>query len=79
MAAWAEQRLQQAAACHGMPAAAPACEVGGPIALVKDGDDITIDAETRVMQVGALAAGRAAVIATGKTTASPRSPEPPGL
>ncbi len=26
-------------------------QVGGPIALVKDGDDITIDAKTRVMDV----------------------------
>jgi dihydroxy-acid dehydratase len=41
--------------------------VGGAIALVKDGDDITIDAETRVMDVHIsseeMAARRAAWVA----------------
>ena len=43
---------------------APEAQLGGPIALVRDGDAITIDAETRIMDVNIsdaeLAARRAA-------------------
>jgi hypothetical protein len=50
-----------------------AAHAGGSVRLENAGQRVAGDPG------GALAAGRAAVIATGKTTASPRSPEPPGL